>query len=168
MVEIDKPRSNIVYAEEKLKKASIRISLVSSKFGFERKRILIGYIGERIVMDFLKISKDSDNYDYDLISKKGNKIEVKTISCKSKPKMNYLCTVNSHDSNSMHKQKADVYIFTRILNDYSKGWILGWITCDYFFKKGKFIKKGTSFGNFKFIRTNATVLPINELNPLTK
>tara|TARA_Y100000592_G_C5384148_1_gene274911 strand:+ start:508 stop:879 length:372 start_codon:yes stop_codon:yes gene_type:complete len=115
-------------------------------------------------MDFLSINKNSNNFDFDLISKKGKRLEIKTITCKFKPKSNYLCTVNSYDLNGVHKQKADFYIFLRILNDFSKGWILGWISCSDFFKKGKFIKKGTDFGKFKFVKANATVLPINELN----
>ena len=117
-------------------------------------------------MDYLGINKNHDDYDFDLIYKKGKKLEVKTISCKFKPKKHYWCTVNSFDLNATHKQKADYYIFLRILNDYSKGWILGWIECATFFKKGRFINKNTDFGEFKFTKANATILPISLLNPL--
>ena len=41
-----------------------------SKFGSEKKRILTGYVGEKIIMDYLGIKKDYDDYDFDLISKK--------------------------------------------------------------------------------------------------
>ena len=166
MISIDIPYTTVVYAKNRLKSVLINKDLELRKFGSEKKRILVGYIGEKIIMDYLGINKNHDDYDFDLISKKGKKLEVKTISCKFKPKKHYWCTVNSFDLNATHKQKADYYIFLRILNDYSKGWILGWIECADFFKKGKFISKNTDFGEFKFTKANATILPISLLNPL--
>jgi hypothetical protein len=136
-----------------------------NKFGSEINRILIGYIGEEIIKDFLNIKTDQETYEYDIISK-GKKIEVKTISCAFKPKPEYLCTVNSHDLKKVHKQNADYYIFLRIKSDFSKGWILGYIKCADFFKKGTYIKKGQDFGKFKFTKANATVLEIKELTKI--
>ena len=95
--------------------------------------------------------------------KKEKRLEVKTISCKFKPREDYWCTVNSHDLTGVHKQKADFYIFLRILNDKSIAWLLGYISCEEFFEKGEFIKKGRDFGDFKFVKANATILPISEL-----
>tara|TARA_R110000796_G_C14248650_1_gene398270 strand:+ start:42 stop:548 length:507 start_codon:yes stop_codon:yes gene_type:complete len=164
MIEYNIDQSIINYANKKLEKITINNTLKKNKFGSEKKRILEGYIGEKIIMDFLNIKKDDDEFDYDLLSNKGKKLEIKTISCKFKPLEEYLCTVNSYKTNGVHKQDADYYIFLRILNDYSKGWILGWVSCDSFFKKGKFIPKGNDFGKFKFIKANATVLSINKLN----
>lgn len=135
-----------------------------SKYGSERKRIFEGYLGEEISKDLLGLEQVDDEFDYDLISKRGNRIEVKTVSCSFKPMDNYLCTVNSHSEDYVHKQKADYYLFLRILNDYSKCWVLGWISCNDFFNKGRFVKKGTDFGKFKFVKANATVLEISELN----
>ena len=163
MIEIEIPKSTIKYAEDKLDKVKPKNNLGLSKFGSEKSRILVGYIGEKIIMDFLKLDKDIDDYDYDLISSKNKRLEVKTITCKFKPKSDYLCTVNSHNLDGIHKQKADFYIFLRILNNYKKGWILGWISCDDFFKKGQFVAKGKDFGKFKFVKANATTLPINKL-----
>ena len=156
---------NIVdYALKKFDNNNVTKNNNPSKFGFSNKRIIEGYIGERIIMKFLNIEKDIDGFEYDLMSNKGKKLEIKTISCKFKPLDNYLCTVNSYKTNGFHKQKADYYIFLRILNDYSKAWILGRYDCFDFFKKGEFIAKGKDFGKFKFPRSNATVLPINKLN----
>tara|TARA_R110000744_G_scaffold224033_1_gene342671 strand:+ start:50 stop:556 length:507 start_codon:yes stop_codon:yes gene_type:complete len=164
MVEF-KIKDNIIkYAINKLNKVENCVNVNPSKFGFEKKRIFEGYIGERIIMEFLKISKDVDCFEYDLMSNKGKKLEIKTISCKFKPLESYLCTVNSHKINGIHKQKADYYIFLRILNDYSSSWILGWFPCDDFFKIGNFIPKGKDFGKFKFVKANATVLEISKLN----
>ena len=132
-------------------------------FGSERDRTLIGYIGELMVMGFLGIEQGNDDYNYDIIYQK-KRLEVKSISCKFKPHLDYLCTVNSYDLNGVHKQNADYYVFTRIINDMTKGWILGFINCDDFFTKGKFIKKGsTVVPGVKFWKANATVLPINQL-----
>jgi hypothetical protein len=154
----------IDYAYKKLDTIKLKTNLNISQFGSEKKRILEGYIGERIIMDFLKIKKNIDEYDYDLLSNKGKRLEIKTVSCKFKPKEDYLCTVNSYKENGVHKQKADYYVFLRILNDYTLAWILGWYPCKYFFKDGLFIQKGKDFGKFKFIKANATVLEINKLN----
>lgn len=164
MIEFKIENHIVEYALGKLNKVDYCINVNPSKFGFERKRIFEGYLGERIIMKFLGISKDIDCFEYDLLSNKGKKLEVKTISCKFKPIDSYLCTVNSHKVDGVHKQKADYYIFLRILNDYSSSWILGWIPCDEFFKKGSFIPKGKDFGKFKFVKANATVLGISKLN----
>lgn len=164
MIEVLITPDIVEYANNKLEHVNTRDNLGLSKFGSERDRILVGYIGERIMMKHLGLKNDEDKYHYDLISNKGKKLEIKTITCKFKPKPDYWCTVNSHDLSGVYKQNADFYIFLRILNDYSKGWILGWISCQDFFEKGTYIKKGKDFGKFKFVKANATILPINELS----
>ena len=164
MIEYIINKDIVSYAYNKLNKTNIIKNLNPSKFGYDEKRIFEGYIGEKIIMDFLNIQNNDDTYEYDLLSNKGKKLEIKTISCKFKPKLNYLCTVNSHKIDGIHKQKADYYIFLRILNDYSLAWILGWYSCKDFFKVGTFIPKGKDFGKFKFIKANATVLEIDKLN----
>lgn len=168
MIEILITQDIIDHASTKLEHVNTRDNLGLSKFGSERSRILVGYIGERILMKYLGLKNDNDKYHYDLISNKDKKLEVKTITCKFKPKPDYWCTVNSHDLSGVYKQNADYYIFLRILNDYSKGWILGWISCEEFFKKGEFIPKGKDFGKFQFVKANATILSINELNEFKK
>jgi hypothetical protein len=55
-------------------------------------------------------------------------------------------------------------VFLRVLNSYDKAWLLGYIECDKFFELGNFIEKGTDMGKFKFVKANATVLPIYKLN----
>jgi hypothetical protein len=51
-----------------------------------------------------------------------------------------------------------------VLNSYETAWLLGYIECDKFFELGNFIEKGTDMGKFKFVKANATVLPIYKLN----
>ena len=57
-------------AYRKLDKIKTIQSSNLSKFGSEKKRILEGYIGERIIMDYLNIKNNIDEYDYDLLSNK--------------------------------------------------------------------------------------------------
>lgn len=137
-----------------------------SKFGSEQNRTLIGYLGEEIIRDYLGLKSLDDDYQYDLVYN-GHRIEVKSVSCKFKPRLDYLCTVNSHDLSGVHKQQADFYVFTRIINDMSEGWILGFVPCSEFFEKGKFVEKGsTVIPGVKFWKANATVLPISGLIPI--
>ncbi len=137
-----------------------------SRFGSEKERTYYGYLGEQMVMHYLGIKIDDDDYDYDL-TYKGFKLEVKSISCKFKPPQHFLCTVNSYDLSGIHKQSANYYVFIRILNDKSKGWILGYIGCEEFFKIGRFVPKGTELvKGVRFVKANATVLEISRLNSI--
>lgn len=167
MIEIPIGTETLAYAEQKLEKLDLKEGLSLSKFGSEYDRILIGYIGERVLMTYLDIEEDINSFHFDM-RYKGKKIEVKTISGHYKPRRNYLATVNSHTLDSVHQQKADYYVFLRILNDKTKAWILGCLPCIEFFEKGEFVAKGKDFEKFKFIKANATVLPISELRPLNQ
>jgi hypothetical protein len=151
-------------------KAELRSSAVSKtstllhKYGSEKKRIFEGYLGEEIVKEYLGIPSVDDDYEYDLISNKGKRLEVKTISCKFKPHDDYLCTVNSSLSGLGKKAGCGLLCVLRVLNSYDTAWLLGYIECDKFFELGNFIEKGTDMGKFKFVKANATVLPIYKLN----
>ena len=79
MIEYIIEKNIVDYALEKFNNNNISKNNNPSKFGFENKRILEGYIGERIIMKFLNIKKDVDDFDFDLLSNKQKKLEVKTI-----------------------------------------------------------------------------------------
>ena len=163
MIEFEIKESIIESAKNRCNNVSVNSDKLN-KYGSEKKRIFDGYLGEEIIREYLNIDNISDNYEYDLISNKNKRLEVKTITCSFKPKEDYLCTVNSHSLEYVHKQKADYYIFLRVLNTYKKAWILGWIECAEFFRIGSFVEKGTDFGKFNFTKANATVLEISKLN----
>lgn len=163
MIEVEVSKDLIDKAELRASAVS-RTSTLLHKYGSEKKRIFEGYLGEEIVKEYLNIESIDDDYEYDLISNKGKRLEVKTISCSFKPHNDYLCTVNSSYLDSVRKQSADYYVFLRVLNSYDKAWLLGYIECDKFFELGNFIEKGTDMGKFKFVKANATVLPIYKLN----
>lgn len=160
----------IVITEEMFLRAWHRTKLVKndpsldlSKFGSEDFRIFVGYLGEEMVMSFLNVKKPDDNYEYDILFR-NIKLEVKSIGCNTTPNDTYLATVNSCDLDGVHKQKADYYVFTRVLNDLSKGWLMGYISCTEFFEKGVYKKKGDNLiDGVDLEKANATVLPANQL-----
>lgn len=164
MIEIQITNEMKSYAEKKINLIKFNSNKNLNKFGSEKNRTMTGYLGEQIVMAYLKTAINVDDYEYDLLYN-NIKIEVKTISCKFKPKLDYLCTVNSCNDVGTHRQSANYYIFTRIINDLSVGWILGYMKCSEFFEKGKYITKcSEAVAGISFDKANATVLPISELN----
>ena len=80
MIEINVNKNIIEKAKKRLSKIN-KDNLIPSKFGYNQNRILEGYIGEEIIRDYLGIKITEDKFDYDLISKKNKKLEVKTVSC---------------------------------------------------------------------------------------
>ena len=117
-----------------------------------------GFLGEIIVSKFLGI-EISNTYDYDMVFN-NTKIDVKTKRVTTPPKDYYECSVA--DLNT--KQKCDVYVFTRILKDMTKGWILGYLNKEDYFKKATFLKKGmVDPSNGWTVSTDCYNLPISEL-----
>jgi len=95
-----------------------------------------GFIGEEMVLDYIN-GESMNSYDYDLVLDDGRKVDVKTKRTTVKPQTNYDCSVASFNT----KQKCDVYIFCRILNDMTKGWILGYKDKEEYFNEARFMKK---------------------------
>ena len=98
---------------------------------------LAGFVGERVVADYLEVKK-ANTYEYDLVTKKEKTYDVKTKRCKFKPLPTYtvsVCALNT-------KQDCDAYIFVRVDNDMTTAWILGYMPKDEFYKKAKFCKRG--------------------------
>ena len=151
-------------AKAKYNKINIDSEKDKRRFASEGRRLLYGYLGEVIVMDYYDVD-DIDDYEYDIIIGE-YKVDVKSISCKFKPPINYLASVNSCEIKGEHRQNADVYIFVRIREDCKIAWILGFIECDRFFQMSKFINKGESYHGMKFEKANMNVLPINKLCPI--
>ena len=122
-----------------------------------------GFLGEIITSKFLK-SKLSNTYDYDIIYN-NLKIDVKTKRVTTPPKDYYECSVASLNT----KQLCDIYVFTRILKDMTKGWLLGYINKKDYFDKAILLKKGDidPSNNWKLL-TDCYNLPINKLNNIEK
>ncbi len=102
---------------------------------------LAGCIGEVAVRDFLNSSYGSGasiagDYDYDLITRKNQRIEVKTKRCTSVPQPHYECSVAMFN----HTQNCDFYVFTRVSSD--KVYLLGFLPREEFTQKAKRMIKG--------------------------
>ena len=97
---------------------------------------LAGFIGEEIVREYIQ-AKESNTYDYDLI-KSNIKIDVKTKRTNFPPLPHYEASIANYNPN----QKCDVYVFVRVMNDFTKAYICGWISKEGYFKKAKFLRQG--------------------------
>ena len=117
-----------------------------------------GALGEILVRDLLSC-KQVNTRDYDLLMEQ-TRIDVKTKLCTSPPKPFYECSITAHGT----KQDCDEYVFVRVLNDLSRGWILGRLPKGEYFKKAKRHKKGDTdeSNNFTF-KSDCYNLPISEL-----
>ena len=69
MIEIPIGTEMVHYAEQKLEKLSLKKGLALNKFGSEYDRILIGYIGESVLMRYLKIEEDQNTFNLTYVTK---------------------------------------------------------------------------------------------------
>lgn len=124
---------------------------------------IVGFLGECLTYNFLG-GKLVNTYDCDLILDNGLKIDVKSKKTSVTPISSYTCTINAANI----KQLCDIYIFTRIHKNFQKGWLLGWLNKDDFYKNAIFIKKGTYDPSNDFIRkADSYNILINKLNDIT-
>ena len=88
---------------------------------------IYGFLGEELFCRYFSITpKDEFNYDFEY---KDKKYEIKSKHCSTEPKEHFECSI----AETSIFQDTDVYVFTRILNDLSVGWLLGYISkCDFF------------------------------------
>lgn len=122
---------------------------------------IVGFLGEIIVAEYLDIILDN-TYDYDLIYK-NKKIDVKSKKVTTPPKSYYECSIAALNT----KQKCDLYIFTRITKDLSRGWILGYLDKEKYLNDSKLLKKDEidSDNGWKVL-TDCYNLPINKLKDI--
>lgn len=125
---------------------------------------LVGFLGEFLVAKIIGATIEN-TYNYDLI--KGDiKIEVKSKQCSSPPLLTYEVSVAAYNT---RQAVGGYYIFVRILDDYSKGWILGKKRKDLYFKQARFCKEGEideySSLNWKF-KADCYNLQIKDLSPI--
>jgi len=124
---------------------------------------VVGAIGEIIVADAIG-ANESNTYDYDLV-RDGERIDVKTKRCNTRPFPHYDCSVAAHGTN----QNCDSYVFVRILTDTSRAWILGSIPKQDFYTKATKYKRGDvdPANGFTF-KADCYNLPISELSDVQK
>jgi len=123
-----------------------------------------GFLGEEMVLKTFNNFKRENTYDSD-IHFYHIKFEVKTKRCTSVPLSHYECSI----ANSNPNQKSEYYIFCRVLENYKKGWILGYIGQGDYIKKAIFRRKGEPDGDtgWKF-KADCYNLPISNLKDPAK
>ena len=120
---------------------------------------VVGAIGEIIVADVMG-ADESNTYDYDLM-RDGERIDVKTKRCNTRPFPHYDCSVAAHGTN----QNCDSYVFVRILTDTSRAWILGSIPKPDFYTRATKYKRGdVDPANGFIFKADCYNLPISELS----
>jgi hypothetical protein len=115
----------IIPSAEDLKEASNRaaqLGVQPNSFTGGRGR-MTGFLGEVAFENYYKecgyVGDSSFTHDYML---KDWKIEVKSKSCSSKPKLEYNVSVNGADNKEWLN---DIFFFTRVNSSYSRVWRLG-------------------------------------------
>jgi len=98
---------------------------------------LAGFVGE-LMFNSVVEGKLVHTYDYDIVLKDKSKVDVKTKRTTVKPLPHYNCTVAS----SNIKQACDYYGFVRVMDNFSKVWILGMMKKEKFFEEATFMKRG--------------------------
>lgn len=144
-----------------------RATIKAEKMGVLRNSItkgaknVLAFIGEEIVNHYIK-GEISNTYDWDI--KFGDKLlEVKSKDTTVYPKRMY--EVSVADLNT--KQKCDFYVFTRILADFSVGWILGFMPKREYLEKARRITKGDIDGSNNFeVREDCWNMYISDLKPI--
>tara|TARA_B100002019_G_scaffold207167_1_gene179902 strand:- start:1198 stop:1728 length:531 start_codon:yes stop_codon:yes gene_type:complete len=110
----------------------------------ERQR-MTGYLAESCIHNTFPSIKYSDDYSVDFIL--DNKtIDSKAQGCNSKPLDFYSATLYEEQRN----RDTDYYIFSRIKNDFSKGWICGIASKQKFFQLATLKPAGTKTNNFTY------------------
>ena len=121
-----------------------------------------GFLGEEIILAECSDIKRENTYDYDMLLNDMT-IDVKTKRCTSKPRDYYECSIADFNT----KQKSDIYIFVRVMNDYSKGWILGYKKKNAYFKDAVFHEKGDVDTNNDFVfKADCYNLAIKDLDKI--
>lgn len=127
---------------------------------------VIGFMGEELVLASLEDSKKEESYDFDIIFE-GKRFEVKTKRTTVEPKPHYMCSVSTFNT----RQKADYYLFCRVLHKGGSfgdfGWVLGYIPVEEFKRGAVFMRKGDlDRDNGYIVRSNCFSVPISDLYPV--
>ena len=129
---------------------------------------LAAFVGEGIVAQYFIDKGDTvdwtNTYEYDMIIDVDVRVDVKTKRTSVKPKMDYDCSVGAK-----RRQDCDVYVFTRVKNDFSVGWILGFMSAKEYFEVANFMEKGIiDPSNGWKVSRDCYNLPIQELRNINE
>ena len=158
MIEIIPTKKQINLAKKKADEMGILNNSITHGDGN-----VYGFLGEILVKNHIG-GIHRNTYDYDIIKNK-IKIDVKTKVCTSPPQPHYYCSVAAYNI----RQACDIYVFVRIMEDFSKAWILGGCDKSVFYRTAQFNKKGTidESSSFKWrFKADCYNLPISRLKKL--
>lgn len=159
MIILTPSESQIAEARTLYEFGSLNNSITSGKSN------IYGALGEILVRDFFgnAVNSTEATYDYDMIIN-GRTVDVKTKRTTVIPKPHYFYSIAAYNT----RQKCEHYIFCRIFEDFSKGFLLGYRQKEYFFRNSIFKRKGEMDTNgFKF-KSDCYNLPIGKLNKFNK
>lgn len=129
---------------------------------------LAGFIGEGLTAEYLSTVGPIDytnTYQYDMIFNRDVAVDVKTKQTSVKPLLTYDCSISAKQL----KQDCEVYVFCRVLKDFSRGWIMGWRQKDSYFDEANFMEKGViDPSNGWKVSMDCYNLPIAELEPMNE
>ena len=151
---------DIVVAHER----SCEIGVLPNSFTRGMGR-MVGCLGEIAVNWLLPKSKYVGNkvFSHDIVSKK-KRIEVKSKTCTSAPKSNYIASVNGKKDMS---PENDVYFFTRVRKDLMFVWIVGWLPTEELFKRATFKLRGEKDDHNFVYSASGYHIPIEKLNKVS-
>ena len=127
---------------------------------------IYGAIGEIMVYDIFKTKfpvQHVGDIDYDMLFCGDIRVEVKTKRTTVVPRGDYNCSISDYNPN----QRCDLYIFCRVDESLSVGYILGYKWKHDFFDIARYNLFGESDGDTGFTyKDNCYNLTINELEPI--
>ena len=131
----------------------------------------VGCLGEEMIKVKLgKVLLDHNTKDYDFMNADGTRFEIKSKrqNVPNDPQPNYDASVAK---TSLHQQ-TDYYIFCRLFHDgkdFQYGWIIGYISSEDFYKKGRHLDKGDAEGHNGFkAKVDCINIRYTELIPMGK
>jgi hypothetical protein len=144
MIEVNITQEEVEIARAKATKmGELRNSITKGKGN------VIGFLGEMLFARHFGGTIVDNNPHYDVILD-DKKVEIKTKATNYKPKDYFYASV----ANTNTTQKCDYYYFVRIMEDFSKAWLLGGYEPNKFYNDAIFYKKGeidpTSKNGYRF------------------
>lgn len=118
-----------------------------------------GFVGEQVVKEFFPELNFANSTQFDFLLN-GTTFEVKTRGGNIDPRKIDSVYVHAHQAH----RKFDYLIFIKILNDFSTGFFLGFLSKPEFFERAKLLKKGEFNGRFTLDSDRYSVL-LSDLRP---
>lgn len=128
-----------------------RASAKSKEMGTLRNSItegegnIAGFLGEEMFLAAFPDAESLNTYQFD-IRMKGATFEIKTVRTSVTPRDYYY----AHVANYNTSQRANYYVFARVLYSGTKGWLLGYVPKAEFKEKAIFKQEGELDDTYEF------------------